>query len=222
MPRNHKDYPDADDILLALDFLAKAEGARGGHIIGHSKSGKPIYAAKGNKRELLHKLGRGENHVAVAASLKHGHYIGMFGADHFKRADRHDQKAAAHFAKAKKADSAKGALKMQKMGQAHADLSRAHRMMGQLSADVRMPDHIREAAQMHRDSAHDKAKLGTTKERYFSGLGQAGHQRALSRHTRLHGAAAEGGQKATAEHHDIMANTHKAILHSVYGHKGEG
>ena len=207
----------SSSALDALQRLAKAEGARGGHIIGHSKSGRPIYEAKGTKRELLHKLDGGFNHVAVASSLKHKHYIGMTPADHFARAARHTQRAVGHVAKGRRAETVKAAAKHFKTADAHKSLARAHAMMGQLSHDVRTPDHIREAAAMHDNGTHDKAKLTTTKERYFSTLSKVGHQRAVSRHAAKAAQADEAGHKATGDHHTMMASAHQAVLHGFYG-----
>ena len=67
---------DAIDLLLGADpDLRKAEGSRGGHVIGHTNSGKPIYASSGG------------DHGAHAASHKD------FGPkDHADAAELHRKK----------------------------------------------------------------------------------------------------------------------------------
>ena len=208
------------EAYARLTRLAKAEGSRGGHIIGRTKSGKPIYEAKGTKRELLHKLDHGLNHVAVASSLKHKNYIGMTSAEHHARAVKHQAKAVSKFKAAGRAATVAESVKKQRLGNQHMSLSRAHAMMGQLSAEVRMPDHLRDTASMGGGGTVDKERLQQTKDRYFSTLGKAGHKRALTRHTRLKNEADVAGHEKTAEHHGIMANAHVAILAHHYGDKG--
>lgn len=48
---NESDLTNAFDGLIG-DVLVKAEGARGGHVIGHTKSGNPIYGQPADKKKV--------------------------------------------------------------------------------------------------------------------------------------------------------------------------
>ena len=62
--RLEKGIISEDLFEKAMDDLVKAEGARGGKVIGHTKSGKPIYYASAN--DLKHKEFSADDHKDAA------------------------------------------------------------------------------------------------------------------------------------------------------------
>ena len=74
--------------------LSKAEGTRGGHIIGHTKSGKAIYSAESSKHypklKASHAYGRGDAKYATT------HHPGYTPADHADAYEAHVADAHRH------------------------------------------------------------------------------------------------------------------------------
>lgn len=65
-------------IALLRETVRKAEGSRGGHVIGHAASGRAQYASHG---PVIGKT-RGGQHVFRDAPANHPLYAKMTGRDH--------------------------------------------------------------------------------------------------------------------------------------------
>ncbi len=77
-------------------ILAKSEGAgsRGGHIIGHTRSGKPIYASSHESYSKV--LSGGDGHKPLSAQKTHEAHPSYNIDDHADAAEAHYEHANAH------------------------------------------------------------------------------------------------------------------------------
>jgi hypothetical protein len=92
-------YKEGDALVKAYnDSIMKAEGSRGGKVIGHTKSGKPIYES-GNHSHLMTKqdyLDASNKHALIAADKNHEYGIGGFSKEQLaaKAAAKHHEHQA--------------------------------------------------------------------------------------------------------------------------------
>lgn len=97
-----------------LSFRGKGEGSRGGKIIGHTKSGKPIYA---NSHDRENK--NWSHHDHLDAQRAHLDIVDRLDArvddiDALDVSMEHEDAAAHHFRQAKKAKRSKAKAKKKK------------------------------------------------------------------------------------------------------------
>lgn len=93
-------YKETDELIKAYDEqkIEKSEGSRGGKVIGHTKSGKPIYES-GNHSHLMTKqdyLDASNKHALIAADKNHEYGIGGFSKEQLaaKAAAKHHEHQA--------------------------------------------------------------------------------------------------------------------------------
>lgn len=73
---------------------SRGEGSRGGHIIRHTKSGKPIYAASHPHNQAVLTAGH-SMHADKFEDWVHGHFPGWSKQDHLDAADAHKEQSDA-------------------------------------------------------------------------------------------------------------------------------
>ncbi len=100
--------------LAYSNLLTKAEGSRGGHIIGHTKSGKPIYGE--------------HSHMHAARDHDQSHFAGFTKADHHDAASTHAKKAQEYLGEHTKSHSPVFSRDMI-MAQQHIEAAHGHHHM---------------------------------------------------------------------------------------------
>lgn len=184
---------------------SEGEGTRGGHVIGHTSSGKAIYASKGENGELNPR-----------------HHKDWTEHDHREAAEKHFEESRRLEEEARKQPEGKR-LPLYERASNHHNSARNHeheadkQIVGKTSGGhaVHQPEHAKTLHQVHYDmmSAKDHQEAETL---YHKRADELDRERLA-----VKGSSEKARQKRISLSAEALAHREQALTHSTYRHQKE-
>lgn len=207
-------YEGFEDEKLEKGEKKKGEGSRGGHIIGHTKSGKPIYGTFEDSKKHKHlskeeHIEAAELHEKIAASHKKKSSMGSLQSGFSLPDDNHDPKKSIQ-EKTQRDEAAKH----------HKRMANRHRVASNIKADEekrsieKTKKHSTDQLASHAEntSSDQLKKVADKKDHPHSDAAKRELERRAGEEAKLAKDKEEGAkQDEDFMHHRMMAGYHDAM-----------